>query len=122
MRASFAISDAAPDTFEVYWAWWGREEYRLNGNVIGRFWSLSLAGERRFEAAGHIVRIAFAVRGKDYVGRAYVDDEVRVPELYPNLRARGRRRVSLKSRLKTAAVWFIIGLVGTYLYLTITRG
>jgi hypothetical protein len=122
VKSTFTISDASPDTFEVIWAWWGREEYRLNGKVIGEFWSLAPSGERRFEVPGHIVRIAASLRGKDYFGRAYVDDQIRIAELFPELRAKVQRKPSPKSLLKTVAIWMVVGGVTTFVYLTITRG
>ena len=122
MRTTFAISDTSPDTFEVIWNWWGREEYRFNGELLAHYWSAAFSGERRFEVPGHVVRIAFAVRGQDYIARAYVDDQVRVAELFPELQMKTQRKVPLKSRLITIAIWMVIGMVGSYVYLKITRG
>jgi hypothetical protein len=123
VRATFAVTDASKDIFEVRWSWWGREEYLLNGQLLEKHWSGAGEGERTFQVAGHVVRIAFSARGSEFLGRAFVDGAIRVHELFPELKARlSHRKFSWKSSAKTIFIWLVIGLVGTYVYLGFTKG
>ena len=123
VRATFALTDTSSDTFEVRCTWWGREEYLLNGELLDRRWSAALTDERQFHVGGHTVRIVLDARGKDYIGRAFVDDTVRVAELYPSLKARAAKKpFTWRAFAKTTFIWFVIGVVGTYMYLGFTKG
>ena len=87
-RATFTVGTADdPQTVEVRLAWWGMEEYYLNGNLALRQWKLTGAGQREFNVGPHVVSIAVSARGNEYLARVFLDGQLYIEELFPELKA-----------------------------------
>jgi hypothetical protein len=86
-RAAFTVGASDPQTVEVELAWWGMEEYYLNGTLFLRQWKLTGTGEREFNVGPHVVRIAVSARGNEYFARVFLDGQPYIEELFPELRA-----------------------------------
>lgn len=86
-RAAFMVGAPEAQRMEVNLTWWGREDYYLNGNIILRQWRFSGAGRREFQVGQYLVSIAVSAKGAEYFARVFVDGELYIEELFPELRA-----------------------------------
>lgn len=86
-RAAFLVGTSDPQTVEVKLAWWGMEEYYLNGNLLLRQWKLTGTGQREFNVGPHVVSIAVSARGNEYLARVFLDGQPYIEELFPELKA-----------------------------------
>jgi hypothetical protein len=113
--ATFTLTDAKPQIFEVRWSWWGQEEYFYDGSLLQKVWNLTtFSGERNFRINGHTVHISWSAKEK-FQTKVYVDEHIRVEDLFP-LPVRHRAPFSWKKTLKTVAIWAVIGFIGMWLY------
>lgn len=83
-NAAFVLGD---HEMEVRLALWGREEYYLDGRLLLSQWKLSGVGTREFRVGTHVVRIVVSSKGTEYFCRVFVDGEVYIDELFPQLKA-----------------------------------
>lgn len=87
-RATFMVGPADdPQTVEVRLGWWGMEEYYLNGKLLLRQWKLTGSGQREFNVGPHVVSIAVSPRGNEYLARVFLDGQLYIDELFPELKA-----------------------------------
>jgi hypothetical protein len=116
--ASFTFGQTPTRRMEIHWSAFGFEKYLLDGKLLLKRWALSLSGERTFFVDGRQLRIVFHMSPKDYYSRVFLDDQLIVPELFPDVaaklekvRAHGWRRLVIN-----LVVWMVIGFIGMYGY------
>jgi hypothetical protein len=118
--AKFSFGEKPQRTMEVHWSALGFEKYVLDGRVLLKRWELSFSGERTFEVDGRQLRIVYHLSRNDYYSKVFLDDQLIVPELFPNIaenlqKARAKRW-GWRSFAINLVVWMIIGFVGMYAY------
>ena len=118
--AGFTFGQTPTHTMEVHWSPFGFEKYVLDGELLEKRWTMSFSGERLFDVDGRQVRIVFRMSPKDYYSKVFLDDELIVPELFPEVATKlekaraqgwGWRRFVVNF-----VVWMVIGFVGMYAY------
>ena len=118
--AKFTFGENPRRHMEVYWSALGFERYVLDGRVLLKCWSFSFSGERTFAVDGKQLRIAHHLSWKEFHSPVYLDDQLIVEELFPDLtqqiqKAR-TKRWSWRSFAISVAVWMVIGFVAMYVY------
>jgi hypothetical protein len=91
---------------EVNYAWWGREEYHVDGRLIEKRWNASFSGQRRFRVGSHSVRIEVSQGQRQYFTRVFVDDTLHVEELFPTAKAQFQRWERLPYRV--VVLWAVV--------------
>lgn len=86
----------------------GGERYFVDGTLIGERWSLSAAGSRDFEVNGHRISIVLRSEAKTVLSEAYVDGELKVKELFPQIARMQKGPLPMMVR---AVVWLFIAVV-----------
>ena len=86
--ATFSFGESPKRTMEVHWSALGFEKYVLDGRVLLKRWEISFSGERTFEVDGKQLRIVYRLSRKDYYSKVFLDGELIVPELFPEIAAK----------------------------------
>jgi len=110
-RATFAFGAPSSHTMAVIYAWWGREEYYVDGRLLERRWSPSLSGKRHFLIGGHSVRIELFQGQGQYFTRVFVDDKLHVEELFPRTKERFERWKRVFSRMCLVTLGLLAALI-----------
>ena len=81
---------------------------------------MSFSGERIFGVDGKRLRIAFRMSPKEYYSKVFLDDELIVPELFPDVAAKLEKaraqRWGWRRFVVNLVVWMVIGFAGMYGY------
>ena len=118
--ATFSFGERPQHTMEVHWSAFGSEKYVLDGRVLLKRWELGFSGERAFDVDGRRLRIVYRLSPKEYYSKVFLDDELIVPELFPDIAEKIQKARAKRWRWRSFAVnlvvWMIIGFVGMYAY------
>lgn len=118
--ASFTFGQSPIHKLEVHWSPVGFEKYVLDGRLLAKRWSLSLSGERVFNVDGKRLRIVCRLLPKNYCSKVFLDDELIVPELFPEVAAKleeaRARGWGWRRFVVSLVVWMVVGFVGMYGY------
>jgi hypothetical protein len=108
MSATFRFGAGDVHEFRVECDLIGGERYFVDDVLLEKRWSLSAGGDREFVTNGHRIRIVLRVTSKEVVSEAYVDGQLKVKELFPQL---SRMRKGSGPVLFRVAVWILIAAV-----------
>ena len=87
MRTTFSFGSPTPQLMGVNFTWLGLEEYYLNGQLLHRQWSFTLAGQREFNVGPHVVLIEISAQPNKYFTRVFLDGALYIEELFPQYNA-----------------------------------
>lgn len=85
MSATFRFGAGDVHEFRVECDLLGGERYFVDQVLLAKRWSLSAGGSREFDANGHRIRIVLRASPKEVISEAYVDGQLKVKELFPEL-------------------------------------
>lgn len=129
-RAVFEVGEAERHTVEIFLSLWGTEVYVVDGADVLRLSSLALRATRRFEVGEqekHVVEVVLdtiptwrSLVTPDWKAEVYVDGELRVAELFPDMRRRFKRFTRISNwvlpGLLVVCVLTIVALMFTLLF------
>jgi hypothetical protein len=108
MSAAFRFGVNDSHEFRAECDMFGGERYFVDGALIEKRWSLGAGGSREFEVDGHRIRISLRATSKEIRSEAYVDGQLRVKELFPQLAQMRRGPWPLVVRV---IMWIVIASV-----------
>jgi len=118
MKSTFEVNGKE---FKIVYSMLGRERYLYDGKVIRSGWSLKAKSIEVFDIAGDDLKIDNSASFKDFSSKAYVNGELIVEDLFPEVTNRylNRNKRSWKKALTSmtiscAATILIISLYNTY--------
>lgn len=82
----FPVGPTSAHVVDINITWWGQEEYFIDGSLVLRKWSFIGGKPREFRVGQHMVSIVLSSTGKKgFFGRVFVDGELYIDELFPQL-------------------------------------
>ena len=120
MEKSFTLGSNNENTVTVIFTWYGVEKYLINRKAVLSKWSLSPRGSREFKAGDQKVRVEVSCYPSDFYTKVYVDGELHIEELFPELKEKvtnsRRKGFGWKPFFKNLIIWFFIGMFGIILF------
>ena len=99
------------DKFRVKFSGLGSEEYYLNDELIEKRWSFSFKGKRAFQINGNELVIDVSVFPGNYYCKAFLNGNVFIEELFPELQRKVKNGGFIPSPIKNVIVWFVLSAV-----------
>ena len=115
MEATFDVNGKP---FRVEFSVWGSEKYYYDNQLLLKRRSLNTAGKVPFQIDNNLVEINVVISTTNFEAKAYVNGNLKVAELFPELKERieKRKQSSQSKNLVRLVVWLVFAVLFAWIF------